>query len=156
MKQPSLRSPYSYFDRRILTFARRNWKFHAIIVIKTDLSGFVVTMHSGLCKQYVKSLGVSASEFDFLFHTYPRALWQQIPPEPVLITLLSIQDAKWHSRWECLLQPPCTFSDVIGIQLSFNSMCELLSSYVHGGFRFLLEIMLLNFWHIGNNEPTSR
>ena len=25
-------------------------------MIKTDLSGFVVTMHSGLCEQYVKSL----------------------------------------------------------------------------------------------------
>ena len=26
-------------------------------MIKTDLSGFVVTMHSGLCEQYVKSTG---------------------------------------------------------------------------------------------------
>ena len=25
-------------------------------MIKTDLSGFVVTMHSGLCEQYAKSL----------------------------------------------------------------------------------------------------
>ena len=25
-------------------------------MIKTDLSGFVVAMHSGLCEQYVKSL----------------------------------------------------------------------------------------------------
>ena len=25
-------------------------------MIKTDLSGFAVTMHSGLCEQYVKSL----------------------------------------------------------------------------------------------------
>ena len=43
----------------------------------TDLSGFVVPMHSGLCEQYVK--------FDFLFRTRPRALGQQTPPEPVLI-----------------------------------------------------------------------
>ena len=35
-----------------------NWKCHVIIVIKTDPSGFVVTMHSGLCEQYVKSLGL--------------------------------------------------------------------------------------------------
>ena len=42
-------------------------------MIKTDLSGFVVTMHSGLCEQYVKS------------RRRPRALWQQTPPEPVLI-----------------------------------------------------------------------
>ena len=40
-------------------------------MIKTDLSGFVVTMHSGLCEQYVKSLGLTPSGFDFLFHTRP-------------------------------------------------------------------------------------
>ena len=45
-------------------------------MIKTDLSGFVVTMHSGLCEQY---------EIDFLFCTRPRALWQQTPPELVFI-----------------------------------------------------------------------
>ena len=33
------------------------WKCHAIIVIKTDLSRFVVTMHEGLWEQYIKSLG---------------------------------------------------------------------------------------------------
>ena len=38
-----LRARYSYFQR-ILTFTRWNWKCHVIIVIKTDLSGFVVTM----------------------------------------------------------------------------------------------------------------
>ena len=43
-------------------------------MIKTDLSGFVVTMHSGLCEQY-----------DFLFRMRPHALCQQTPPEPVLI-----------------------------------------------------------------------
>ena len=50
-------SPYSYLKWRILIFTRRNWKCHVIIVIKTDLSGSVVTMHSGLCEQYAKSLG---------------------------------------------------------------------------------------------------
>ena len=49
------------------------------------MEGFVVTMHSDLCEQYVKSLGVTPSGFDFLFRTRPRALWQQTPPEPVLI-----------------------------------------------------------------------
>ena len=62
-----------------------NWKYHAIIVIKTDLSGFVVPMHSGLGEQYVKSLGLTSSGIDFLFRTRPRALGQQTPPEPVLI-----------------------------------------------------------------------
>ena len=55
------------------------------MVIKTDLSGFVVTMQSGLCEQYVKCLGLSAPGFDFLFRTLPPALWQQTPPETVLI-----------------------------------------------------------------------
>ena len=32
-----------------------------------DLSGFAVTIHSGLCEQYVKSPDLAASEFDFLF-----------------------------------------------------------------------------------------
>ena len=55
------------------------------MVIKTDLSGFFVPMHSGLCEQYVKSLGLMSSGVDFLFRTRPRALVKQTPPEPVLI-----------------------------------------------------------------------
>ena len=35
-------------------------------MIKSNLSGFVVTMHSGLCEQYVQSLGLTASGLDFL------------------------------------------------------------------------------------------
>ena len=49
---------------RILTF---NGRCHGIIVIKTDLSGFVVTIHSCLCEQYVQSFGLTASGFDLLF-----------------------------------------------------------------------------------------
>ena len=56
-----------------------------IIMIKADLLGFVATMHSGLCEQYVEFLGLSASGFYFLFHTTPCALWQQTPLEPGLI-----------------------------------------------------------------------
>ena len=56
-----------------------------IAVIKTDLSGSAATIHSGLCEQYVKSFGLKPSGLDFLFRTHPRALWQQTPPEPVLI-----------------------------------------------------------------------
>ena len=55
------------------------------VMIKTNLSGFVVTMHSGLCKHYVKYLGLTPSGFDFLFCTRPHALWQQTSPELVLI-----------------------------------------------------------------------
>ena len=44
-----------------------NWKCHIIIVIKTDLSGFVVTMNPGLCEQYIQSLGLTASGLDFMF-----------------------------------------------------------------------------------------
>ena len=36
-------------------------------MIKTDLSGFVVAMHSGLCEQYVEPLSLMASGLDFLF-----------------------------------------------------------------------------------------
>ena len=54
-------------------------------MIKTDLSGFVVPMHSGLCEQYVKSLGLLVSGFDFLFRTRPRALGQQTHLEAVWI-----------------------------------------------------------------------
>ena len=74
----------------ILTCTKWNWKYHVIIVVKTDLSGFVLIMHSGLCEQYVKSLGLSASEFGFLFLPRPRTLWQQNPPELVLIPKLNI------------------------------------------------------------------
>ena len=78
----SIPAPFTW---RLLTFTGWNWKCHVEIVIKTDLSGFVVQMHSGLCGQYVKSLGLTPSGFDFLFHTRPRAFGQQTPPEPVLI-----------------------------------------------------------------------
>ena len=52
--------------RRALTFTRCSWKYHVIIVIKIDLPGFVVTMHSGLCEEYPESPGLTASGFDFL------------------------------------------------------------------------------------------
>ena len=75
-KRLSLRAQYSYFKWRMLTFTVRNWKRHVIIVIKTDLSGFVVTMHWGVCEQCAKSLGLTPCGFDFLFRTHPRVLWQ--------------------------------------------------------------------------------
>ena len=56
-----------------------------MIKIKTDLLGFVVTMHLGFCKQYVKSHGLMSLGFHFLFRKRPRALWQQTLPELVLI-----------------------------------------------------------------------
>ena len=51
-------STYAPFMWRLPTFTGWNWKCHVIIVIKTDLSGFVIPMHSGLCEQYVKSLRI--------------------------------------------------------------------------------------------------
>ena len=36
-------------------------------MIKTDLSGFVVPMHSGLCEQYVKSLGLRPRDLTSCF-----------------------------------------------------------------------------------------
>ena len=65
---PTLRSrlawPYSYFKWKILTFMRWNWKCHFIIVIKTGLSGFAVTMQSGLYEKVVKSIGLIVAGFD--------------------------------------------------------------------------------------------
>ena len=102
---------------RLLTFMGWNWKCLVIIVIKTDPSGFVVPMHSGLCEQYVKSLGLTSSGFDFLLRTRHRALGQQTPPEPVLnplniagldggggtvwchVNLLWPGDATWRHRY---------------------------------------------------------
>ena len=63
-------STYAPFTWRLLTFTGWNWKCHIIIGIKTDLSGFFVPKHLGLCEQYVKSLGLTPSGFDFLFRTY--------------------------------------------------------------------------------------
>ena len=42
-------------------------KCHVMIVFKTDLLGFVVTMHSGLRELYVNSRGLTALGLDFLF-----------------------------------------------------------------------------------------
>ena len=50
-----------------LTLTGWNWKRHVIIMTKTDLSGFVVTMHSGFCEQHDIPLGLKPSGFDFLF-----------------------------------------------------------------------------------------
>ena len=75
-REPEIR----LFKRRIQTFTGWNWNCHVIIMIKTDLPVFVVIIHSGLCKQYVKSLGLMPSVFDFLLHMRPPALWQQSPP----------------------------------------------------------------------------
>ena len=55
-------------------------------MIETNLVGFVVTMQSGFSEQYVKSLGLAASGFNFLFCTHPSAIWQQTTPEAVLNT----------------------------------------------------------------------
>ena len=75
----------SAFYMEITNIHGVKWKMSCFNHIKIDLSGFVVTMHLGLCKQYFKSFSLSASGFDFLFCTHPRALWQQSTPEPVLI-----------------------------------------------------------------------
>ena len=71
-------STYAPFTWRLLTFKGWNWKCHVIIVIKTDLSGFVVPVHSGLCEQYVKSLGLRPRD---LTSCFARALvhWDNKP-----------------------------------------------------------------------------
>ena len=41
----------------------------------------------------------------------------------------------------------------MGVQLTAESMCELLASCAYRGFRFLGEIRLFIFWHINMNGP---
>ena len=56
------------------------------ILIKTDLSGFVVTMHSGMCDEQILYIGLTVSELDFLSErALDRALWEDNQPAPVLI-----------------------------------------------------------------------
>ena len=47
------------------------WKCHILIGIKTELSGFVVTMQEGAYEQEVKFRGRCAEEFDELFPQPP-------------------------------------------------------------------------------------
>ena len=92
------------FTWRLHTFTGWKWKCHVIIAIKADLSGFVVPMHSGLCEQYVKPLGLTHSGLDFLFRTRPRALGQQTPPEPVLIpysNMVMVKYLIWANEMAC-------------------------------------------------------
>ena len=44
-----------------------NWKCHVTIVIKTDLAGLFVTMHWGLCVEYVNSLAQRPRHLTFSF-----------------------------------------------------------------------------------------
>ena len=52
-------------------------------MIETDLSGYGVTMYSGVWEQCFRLRRLTAFSLDFLFCTRPRALSQQTPPEPV-------------------------------------------------------------------------
>ena len=54
-------------------------------MIKTDLLGFVVTMHSGLCEQYIQYQGLTASRLKLPVCTCLPASQQQTHPEPVVI-----------------------------------------------------------------------
>ena len=81
-----------------------NKKCHVIIMIKTDLLGFVVTMHSGFCEQYIKSRGLTALALRFPVCTSLHASWQQIPPEPILIPqicndfVITVHNAEYKVR----------------------------------------------------------
>ena len=58
-------------------------------MIKADMSGFGVTMHSGLSKQYVK--------FDVLFRTRPCVFWQQTPAESNFILYTMFKSMLLHN-----------------------------------------------------------
>ena len=91
-------STYAPFTWSLPTFTRWNWKCHVIIVIKTDLSGFVVPMHSGLCEQYVKSLGLRPRD---LTSCFARALvhWDNNPSRTGLNPLNISNRSLWQSSW---------------------------------------------------------
>ena len=55
--------------------------------------------------------------------------------------------------YSVFLQPPCMFREVIGVQITVNSMCELLASCIHRGFLFLREIGIFNLRHLDSNGP---
>ena len=74
---------YATFTWRLLIFTGWNRKCHVKIVMKTDLPGFAVPVHSGLCEQYVKSLRLTPTGFAFLFRTRPRTLGKQTPAESI-------------------------------------------------------------------------
>ena len=64
-------------------------------MIKADLSGFVVTMHSGLCEQYVHSAGCSR------VHAHePRSRWQK---RCYTLTNHQFIVALWHSYTRTIL-----------------------------------------------------
>ena len=57
----TFRVPYSPLELKVLTFTGWNENGHVVIGINTDLSGFVVTMHSLLCEQYALRIGLPVS-----------------------------------------------------------------------------------------------
>ena len=57
-----------------------------IIMIKICLSGFVITMHLGFCKQFVQHKPI-AHRIGAPIHMHLYAFWQQTHPELVLILL---------------------------------------------------------------------
>ena len=66
-------STYAPFTWRLLILAGWNWKCHVVIVIKTDLSG--------LCEQYVKSVGLVRT----LFKSWGRYLTSYFARAPSCI-----------------------------------------------------------------------
>ena len=104
-------------------------------MIKTDLLGFVVTMHSGLCEHYVQSQGITASGSDFHCSHAPGEDQVVIPYNRLLridVELASIRDFR---VWSILNQrcPPAGLC-----YLGWNSLKFNISFYQIIHFKYLL------------------
>ena len=86
-------------------------------------------MHTGLCEQYVKSLGLTPSGFDFLFRTRPHALGQQTRPEQVLIP--------YHDYWE-----------------HFITFHRSIAKWIRGNLDGVMH--LFDLWHVGKGMTSQR
>ena len=77
-------------------------------MIKTGSGGVCCHNALGLVRTVRQIPPATPSGFDFLFRTRPRALWQQTPPEPVLI-LQSINVSYKTPSFDILLQMRAEF-----------------------------------------------
>ena len=110
MKPLSLWESYKPFNLRILTFTGWNEKCQYIIWIKIDLSGFVFTMHLGLCEQTVHQIPrpnslrilLPASYMPSCFVTTKPSSTSVNPLNNFNFSLISIDDESMRFGRQCL------------------------------------------------------
>ena len=102
------------FTWRLLTFMGWNWKCHVIIGIKTNLSGFVVPMHSGLCEQYVKSPRANALGIWLPVSHAPSCIGTTNPSRTGRNPLITTRACNYiyHEVWDDITYPFQNFGGV--------------------------------------------